>query len=48
MIFGLFGDNFYNNPTLGLKFAIMAMTVISIALMGYILLNKKNKQAQYS
>ncbi len=39
--FGLFNDKFYENPTLGLKFGILAMIIIGIGLFGYIVWNKK-------
>lgn len=41
MIFGLFNDRFYDNPTLGLKFGIIAMTIVGIGLIGYVMWNKK-------
>lgn len=40
-IFGLFNDMFYDNPTLGLKFGIIVMTVVGIGLIGYVWWNKK-------
>jgi proton-dependent oligopeptide transporter, POT family len=41
VIFGLFNDRFYDNPSLALKFGIIAMTTISIGLIGFVLWNKK-------
>jgi len=41
VIFGLFNERFYDKPTLGLKFGIIAMTIIGIGLIGYVLWNKK-------
>lgn len=42
LVFGLFNDIFYGNPTLGLKFGIIAMSVVAIGLVTYVLWNKKN------
>jgi POT family proton-dependent oligopeptide transporter len=41
LIFGLFNDRFYDNPTLGVKFGIIAMILISIGIIGYIIIDKK-------
>ncbi|WP_375238199.1 MFS transporter [Aurantibacter sp.] len=41
VIFGLFNDRFYDNPMLGLKFGIVAMTFVGIGLIGYVWWNKK-------
>lgn len=45
VVFGLFNYKFYENPTLGLVFGIVAMSAISIVLLAFILCNKK---ANYS
>lgn len=44
LIFGLFYDKLYENPMLGLKIGITGMTVISIALIGYLIINKNYLQ----
>ena len=44
LIFGLFNDRFYDNPILGLKIGIIAMTVIGIGLIGYVWRNKNYLQ----
>ena len=44
LIFGLFNDRFYDNPILGLKIGIIAMTVIGIGLIGYVWWNKNYLQ----
>jgi POT family proton-dependent oligopeptide transporter len=41
-IFGIFHERIYDNPTLGLKFGIIAMILISIGIIGYIIIDKKN------
>lgn len=41
LIFGLFNERFYDNPTLGVKFGIIAMILISIGIIGYIIIDKK-------
>lgn len=41
LIFGLFNDEFYDNPMLGVKFGIIIFTVIGLGLLGYNQLNKK-------
>jgi POT family proton-dependent oligopeptide transporter len=42
LIFGIFHERIYDNPTLGLKFGIIAMILISIGIIGYIIIDKKN------
>lgn len=42
LIFGIFHERIYDNPTLGIKFGIIAMILISIVIIGYIILDKKN------
>jgi POT family proton-dependent oligopeptide transporter len=41
LIFGLFNQRFYDSPTLGLVFGITLMTLFSIALVGFVIWNKK-------
>ena len=41
LIFGLFNDEFYDNPMLGVKFGIIIFSVMGLGLLGYIQLNKK-------
>lgn len=41
LLFGLFSERFYDNPTLGVKFGIIAMILISIGIIGYLVLDKK-------
>lgn len=41
LIFGLFNERFYDNPTLGVKFGIITMILISIGIIGYIIIDKK-------
>lgn len=41
LIFGLFNQRFYDNPTLGVRFGIIAMILISIGIIGYIIIDKK-------
>ena len=42
LIFGLFNDRFYDNPILGLKFGITAMSIVGIGLIVFVWWNKKN------
>jgi len=42
LIFGIFHERIYDNPTLGIKFGIIAMVLISIGIVGYIIIDKKN------
>ena len=42
LIFGLFSDRFQGNPILGLKCGVVAMTILIIAIIGYILIDKRN------
>jgi len=41
LIFGIFHERIYDNPTLGLKFGIIAMILISIGIIGYMIIDKK-------
>ena len=41
-VFGLFNEKFYENPALGIIFGIIIMIIISIALVVYVLWNKKS------
>jgi len=41
LIFGIFHERIYDNPTLGLKLGIIAMILISIGIIGYIIIDKK-------
>ncbi len=41
LIFGLFHERFYDNPILGVKFGIIAMTLVSFGIIGYTLIDKK-------
>ncbi len=41
LIFGLFNERFYDNPTLSVKFGIITMILISIGIIGYIIIDKK-------
>jgi POT family proton-dependent oligopeptide transporter len=41
LIFGLFNERFYDNPTLGVKFGIITMILLSIGIIGYIIIDKK-------
>lgn len=42
LIFGIFHERIYDNPTLGIKFGIIAMILMSIVIIGYIIIDKKN------
>lgn len=42
LLFGLFENHFEENSMLGLKFSIVAMSIIALALMGYLLWNRKS------
>lgn len=42
LIFGLFNETFYNNPTLGVTFGIITMSIIAIGLYGVIVWNRKS------
>ncbi|WP_420552896.1 MFS transporter [Tenacibaculum aiptasiae] len=42
LLFGLFENHFEENSMLGLQFSIVAMSIIALALMGYLLWNKKS------
>ena len=44
LIFGLFNDELYDNPMLGLKIGIVGMTIIGIGLIGYVVWNKNYLQ----
>ncbi|WP_299778827.1 MFS transporter [uncultured Formosa sp.] len=41
IIFGIFHEKIYDNPTLGIKFGLIAMILISIGIIGYIIIDKK-------
>jgi POT family proton-dependent oligopeptide transporter len=41
LIFGLFHERIYDNPTLGVKFGIITMILVSIGIIGYIIIDKK-------
>lgn len=40
-IIGLFSDRFLDNPTLGVKFGLIAMILVSIVIIGYLIIDKK-------
>ncbi|MET1260559.1 MFS transporter [Flagellimonas sp. DF-77] len=40
IIFSLFDERFYENPTLGIKFGIIAMLLVGIGILGYLIINK--------
>lgn len=42
VIFGLFNDRFYDNPILGVKFGLIAMIVMSLGIIGFIIIDRKN------
>lgn len=44
LLLGLLDEQFYDNPILGVKFGIIAMTIISIVLIVLVFLNTKNTQ----
>ncbi len=41
LVFGLFNNIFYDNPTLGLKFGIITMVIVSVGFIGYCIIKKK-------
>jgi len=41
LVFGLFNERFSDNPTLGVKFGMIAMILVSIGIIGYIIIDKK-------
>lgn len=41
LIFGVFHENYYNEPNLGVKFSLVIMILASLGLTGYIILDRK-------
>ena len=41
LIFGLFNERFYDNPTLGVKFGMITMILVGAGIIGYIIIDKK-------
>ena len=43
--FGLFDDQFYDKPNMGLLFGIIVCVLVCLSLIGYMFMNKRNSSA---